>query len=651
MNVLLRTCRSQRPRWPRTGSLQRLSFFRLPRTIPRVGDHNFFRFGVNTHSSHRFGLSARTAPALTRLLPFASGCVLHLCLLDFKAVIFASHKLHSRLLAHDSRNELRIQSNRRASRSWIVPCLADPDSTGRLLSGCGEDRLQSGTIQKLSGRSAVTRITRSGSMFRTMALLAFVTSSSAQTATQGTKVVSGRLVIEGAAVRPPTPVSVPSSGRPDKLPTEISDAEFWRMISEFSEPGGAYPYENFVSNEWNQQKIIPALKSATRAGEVYIGVGPEQNFTYAAALRAKMAFVLDIRRQNMLELLLYKALFELAPTRADFVSRLFSRKRPAGLDDKTSATALFAAYEKVASNADLYMENLGAIKSSFKTHGYSLSSDDITRIEFVYQVFFRGGPAINYSFASISPATSTPSYLQNMTMSDDAGHHWSYLATEENFQYVRELQRKNLFVPLVGDFSGPTTIRSIARYLKEKNANVSAFYASNVESYLDEKQTTAFYANLLSLPIDSTTTTIRYVDFMHNTVLPWWISSLSYIQVVSPMSDLANLSRAGNMPTYNDVLRLIKDPSLGGTVSRFVLPMSQGPGQPFLSITIEPQPGGTFQTRLPVGLTQVGAAIGLPAAFRVKSITYGSTDLLGQSLNVSLTETAELVITLTKSAP
>jgi len=311
-------------------------------------------------------------------------------------------------------------------------------------------------------------------MFRTMALLAFVTSSSAQTATQGTKVVSGRLVIEGAAVRPPTPVSVPSSGRPDKLPTEISDAEFWRMISEFSEPGGAYPYENFVSNEWNQQKIIPALKSATRAGEVYIGVGPEQNFTYAAALRAKMAFVLDIRRQNMLELLLYKALFELAPTRADFVSRLFSRKRPAGLDDKTSATALFAAYEKVASNADLYMENLGAIKSSFKTHGYSLSSDDITRIEFVYQVFFRGGPAINYSFASISPATSTPSYLQNMTMSDDAGHHWSYLATEENFQYVRELQRKNLFVPLVGDFSGPTTIRSIARYLKEKNANVSA---------------------------------------------------------------------------------------------------------------------------------------------------------------------------------
>jgi hypothetical protein len=102
MKGLSQTCRSQRPRWPKTGSLQRLSFFRLPRTIQRVGDHNFYCFGVNAHSSHRFGLSARTSPALTRRLPSAPGCALRLCLLDFKAVIFASHKLLSRLLAHDS---------------------------------------------------------------------------------------------------------------------------------------------------------------------------------------------------------------------------------------------------------------------------------------------------------------------------------------------------------------------------------------------------------------------------------------------------------------------------------------------------------------------------------------------------------------------
>jgi hypothetical protein len=354
---------------------------------------------------------------------------------------------------------------------------------------------------------------------------------------------------------------VPPRRAADTLPVAISDAEFRRLISEFSEPGGSYPYENFVSNEWNQQKIVPTLKKATRPGEVYIGVGPEQNFTYAAALQSKMAFVVDIRRQNMLEHLLYKALFELAPNRVDFVSLLFSRKRPAGLDDKTSPGALFAAYENVKGDADLLMKNLEAVKNTFKRHGYPLSSEDISRIEFVYRVFFRGGPAINYSFASASPAVSTPSYTQIATMSDDGGHNWSYLATEENFRYVRELQRKNLFVPLVGDFSGPTTIRSIAMYLKQHNANVSAFYASNVETYLNEKQIHTFYASLLSLPIDSTTTTIRYVDFMHNREIPWWNPSLSYLQVVSPMSALADLSRGGRMPDYHDVLRLIPKPA------------------------------------------------------------------------------------------
>jgi hypothetical protein len=37
--------------------------------------------------------------------------------------------------------------------------------------------------------------------------------------------------------------------------------------------------------------------------------------------------VLDIRRQNMLEHLTYKALFEMSTDRADFLSRLFSRQR------------------------------------------------------------------------------------------------------------------------------------------------------------------------------------------------------------------------------------------------------------------------------------------------------------------------------------
>src|SRR5215216_5998993 len=89
---------------------------------------------------------------------------------------------------------------------------------------------------------------------------------------------------------------------------------------------------------------IPELKRATRPGGVYLGVGPEQNFTYIAALQPKMAVLFDIRRQMMVHHLMYKALFEMSSDRADFLSKLFSRARPAGLDSSTIGFKLFEAY-------------------------------------------------------------------------------------------------------------------------------------------------------------------------------------------------------------------------------------------------------------------------------------------------------------------
>ena len=127
----------------------------------------------------------------------------------------------------------------------------------------------------------------------------------------------------------------------DTLPVTLSDQEFWRMITEYSEPGGTFRYENFISNERSIQYVIPELKAKMKPGGVYLGVAPEQNFTCIAALQPKIAFIVDIRRQNMLVHLLYKALFELSPNRSEFVSRLFSRKRPAGLNEKSTVAALF----------------------------------------------------------------------------------------------------------------------------------------------------------------------------------------------------------------------------------------------------------------------------------------------------------------------
>ena len=142
------------------------------------------------------------------------------------------------------------------------------------------------------------------------------------------------------------PVVTPAlrSGLRTRFPSELSDEAFWKIIEDFSEDGGTFTSENFSSNELGYQTLIPKLQAFVKPGSVYMGVGPEQNFQYIAGLKPKMAFIIDIRRQNMIQHLMYKAAFEMSANRADFLSIIFSRKRPEGLSETSTPDQLFEAY-------------------------------------------------------------------------------------------------------------------------------------------------------------------------------------------------------------------------------------------------------------------------------------------------------------------
>jgi hypothetical protein len=198
-----------------------------------------------------------------------------------------------------------------------------------------------------------------------------------------------------------------------QIPARLSDQEFWKMASEFSEPDGTYHSENLVSNEIRFQQIVPALISKVKPGGVYVGVGPEQNFTYISAVRPGMVFIVDIRRGNLDLHLIYKAIFEMSADRAEFVSRLFSRARPAGLSAASTATEIFAAFRKVPSSQTLYNQNLKDIKNHLITkHGFKLSDVDLKGIDFVYGNFFKSGPEIRYEFTGGGSPGGVPSYYQ-----------------------------------------------------------------------------------------------------------------------------------------------------------------------------------------------------------------------------------------------
>ncbi len=139
--------------------------------------------------------------------------------------------------------------------------------------------------------------------------------------------------------------AVPVPVGADTLPRRLSDAAFWRMINDFSEPiiDPSFNVDNFVSNERAYQDVVSDLKLRSQKNGVYVGVGPDQNFTYVVAFKPRMAFIVDIRRQNLIQHLLFKAVSEMSRNRADFIARLFSRPRPRGLKNSSSAPKTFSS--------------------------------------------------------------------------------------------------------------------------------------------------------------------------------------------------------------------------------------------------------------------------------------------------------------------
>ena len=76
----------------------------------------------------------------------------------------------------------------------------------------------------------------------------------------------------------------------------------------------------------------------------------------------------------------------------------------------------------------------------------------------------------------------------------------SYLATEEAFRFVKDLQSRNMIIPVVGDFAGPTAMQRVGEYVRRHGDVIQAFYGSNVGVYLTNQQTHAFCRNLAGLP-------------------------------------------------------------------------------------------------------------------------------------------------------
>lgn len=285
---------------------------------------------------------------------------------------------------------------------------------------------------------------------------------------------------------------------------------FAHAVETLSEQGGYFDTDNLISNESSYLQVLPELKRRNVRGGVYIGVGPDQNFSYIAATRPAIAYIVDIRRDNVLLHLLFKALFQESRTRVEYLAQLFGRAVPPDVQTwRTADVNRLAAYVAGAPLADATALH-SRIERVVGAFGVTLSADDLRRITAFHRRFIDAGLALRFQSAGRPPQWNYPSYGDMLVDRDGAGRQAHFLASEEDFQFVRDLQGRDLVIPVVGDLSGPTAMARIAGAIAARGEHLTAFYVSNVEFYLFREGTyPRFIANLRAIPHSDNAVVIR----------------------------------------------------------------------------------------------------------------------------------------------
>jgi hypothetical protein len=294
----------------------------------------------------------------------------------------------------------------------------------------------------------------------------------------------------------------------------VSPPSFGRQVAELSEPGGVFDTDNLISNERSYLHVVPALKQPGLAGGAYVGVGPDQNFSYIAASRPAVAFIIDVRRDNLLLQLLFKALFEISGTRAEYLSHLFGRRLPAPFEQWRSASletiaAQVDAAPQTTAEAGLLQREVAAQIAAF---GVPLSPQDLATIRRFHQTFIDAGLSLKFQSFGRAPRSYYPTYRELLFETDRAGHQASFMASDSDYQFVRGLQLHDAIVPVVGNLAGPTALAAIGRVIRERRETLSVLYVSNVELYLFQDGAFPRYADTLSgLPHSARSVIIRSI--------------------------------------------------------------------------------------------------------------------------------------------
>lgn len=331
---------------------------------------------------------------------------------------------------------------------------------------------------------------------------------------------------------------------------------FAALSARLSEPGGYFDSDNLISNETSYLHVIGKIRELGVTGGVYVGVGPDQSFSYIAKIRPKLAIIIDIRKDNLLQHLLFKAMFGRSRNRVEYLCTMFGKPFPKTKGWESRGVKELSEYiDSTASDPKLFEKTAKDIRQDIQKFGIPLTQTDLETIGKVQHAFFSAGLDIRYSSYHRPPRSIYPPYRELLLETDLGGQQQNYFNSEDDFQFIKRLEDQDLIVPVVGDLSGPQAMKAIGQYIAEIKERVSAFYVSNVEFYLQRQGTfDKFAENLKALPIDNRSVIIRsyfnYYAPAHPQAEPNHFST----QLMERIDDLIKQCASGECESYNDIV-------------------------------------------------------------------------------------------------
>jgi hypothetical protein len=331
---------------------------------------------------------------------------------------------------------------------------------------------------------------------------------------------------------------------------------FAALSARLSEQAGYFDSDNLISNETSYQHVLGKVRELGVNGGVYIGVGPDQNFTYIAKVRPKIALITDIRRDNLLQHLLFKAMFGRARNRIEYLCLWFGKPFPKTRGWEAKGIKEIVEYiETTPASQKLYEATVRRIRGDIQNYGISLSQTDLETVGRIQKAFYSQGLDIRYSSYHRPPRSIYPSYRDLLLQTDLAGQHQNYFASEDDFQYIKRMEDQDRIVPVVCDLSGPQALKAIGRYVSEMNERVAAFYVSNVEFYLHRQGTfDRFIENLKALPVAPNSVIIRSYFNYYAPPHPQAVADHYSTQLLQRIEDLIKMCAGGECGDYNDVV-------------------------------------------------------------------------------------------------